>query len=106
MELRSRLLSGVFSFTSMSPYHDIMFVRSDACDRLLGWSAFAGSIVLLVGWPLNNFMARRSIRIQKGVLAARDKRMGVLNELIGAVSNPGANYDAETETTFSPGQVY
>ncbi|RDB18199.1 ATP-dependent bile acid permease [Hypsizygus marmoreus] len=53
--------------------------------QLLGWSAFAGFIVLLAGWPLNSYIARRSIRIQKGVLAARDKRMGVLNELIGAV---------------------
>ena len=53
--------------------------------RLLGISAFAGFVVLLIGWPLNNFIARRAIRIQKGVSAARDKRMGVLNELIGAV---------------------
>jgi hypothetical protein len=53
--------------------------------RLLGISAFAGFIVLLAGWPLNSYLSRRSVRIQKGVLAARDKRMGVLNELIGAV---------------------
>ncbi|EGN91771.1 hypothetical protein SERLA73DRAFT_157398 [Serpula lacrymans var. lacrymans S7.3] len=52
---------------------------------LLGVSAFAGFVVLLAGWPLNSFIARRSIRIQKGVSAARDKRMAVLNELIGAV---------------------
>lgn len=42
--------------------------------------------MLIAGWPLNSYIARRSIRIQKGVLAAKDKRMGVLNELIGAVS--------------------
>ncbi|KAF8812935.1 multidrug resistance-associated ABC transporter [Phlegmacium glaucopus] len=53
--------------------------------QLLGLSAFAGFTVLLAGWPLNSYIARRSIRIQKGVLAARDKRMGVLSELIGAV---------------------
>ncbi|THU84317.1 multidrug resistance-associated ABC transporter [Dendrothele bispora CBS 962.96] len=53
--------------------------------QLLGWSAFAGFVCLLAGWPLNAILARRSIRIQKGTLAARDKRMGVLNELIGAV---------------------
>jgi ABC-type multidrug transport system fused ATPase/permease subunit len=53
--------------------------------QLLGLSAFAGFLVLVAGWPLNSFIARRSIRIQKGVMAARDKRMGVLNELIGAV---------------------
>ena len=54
--------------------------------RLLGWSAFAGFAILLLGWPLNSFLTKRSIRIQKGVMTARDKRMGVLNELIGAVS--------------------
>ncbi|KAH8099895.1 multidrug resistance-associated ABC transporter [Cristinia sonorae] len=53
--------------------------------QLLGISAFAGFVFLIIGWPLNNFISRRSIRIQKGVSAARDKRMGVLNELIGAV---------------------
>ncbi|KAF9471237.1 hypothetical protein BDN70DRAFT_939094 [Pholiota conissans] len=53
--------------------------------QLLGFSAFAGFLVLVAGWPLNNIVARRSIQIQKGVLAARDKQMSVLNELIGAV---------------------
>jgi hypothetical protein len=37
------------------------------------------------GWPLNSYFMKRSIRIQKGLSAARDKRMGVLSELIGAV---------------------
>lgn len=40
---------------------------------------------MLVGWPLNSFLMKRSIRIQKGVSATRDKRMAVLNELISAV---------------------
>ncbi|KAF8273971.1 multidrug resistance-associated ABC transporter [Lactarius quietus] len=53
--------------------------------QLLGWSAFAGFVILLLGWPLNSFLTKRSIRIQKGVMTSRDKRMGVLNELIGAV---------------------
>ncbi len=57
------------------------------CLRLLGWSAFAGFVILVLGWPLNSFLTKRSIRIQKGVMTARDKRMGVLNELIGAVCN-------------------
>lgn len=30
-------------------------------------------------------ISKRAIRIHKGVLTARDKRMGVLNELISAV---------------------
>lgn len=52
----------------------------------MGWSAFTGFLVLLLGWPLNSLLSKRSVRIQKGTMAARDKRMGVLNELIGAVS--------------------
>ena len=54
--------------------------------RLLGWSTFAGYLVLLAGWPLNSFIMKRAIRIQKGLAVARDKRMQVVNELIGAVS--------------------
>ncbi|KAF7362389.1 hypothetical protein MVEN_00585800 [Mycena venus] len=53
--------------------------------QLLGLSAFAGFVVLLLGWPLNSYLSRRSIRIQKGVLKAKDARMGVLTELIGAI---------------------
>ncbi|KAF8626899.1 hypothetical protein AX15_004637 [Amanita polypyramis BW_CC] len=53
--------------------------------QLLGVSAFAGLVVLLAGWPLSSLIARRNIWIQKKLLAARDKRMGVLNELIGSV---------------------
>ncbi|TRM65424.1 hypothetical protein BD626DRAFT_454236 [Schizophyllum amplum] len=53
--------------------------------QLLGWSAFAGFVIIPVFWPLNSMIARRSIEIQKGVMAARDKRMGVLNELISAI---------------------
>ena len=37
------------------------------------------------GLALRRFLARRSISISKGLLAARDKRMGVLNELLGAI---------------------
>ncbi|KAH7910089.1 hypothetical protein BJ138DRAFT_1193608, partial [Hygrophoropsis aurantiaca] len=43
--------------------------------NLLGISAFAGFIALVAGWPLNSFVAKRSIRIQKGLSASRDKRM-------------------------------
>lgn len=60
----------------------ILFFRS-----LLGLSAFAGFGILLAVWPLSTFLTRRSVRIQKGLLAARDKRMGVLSELIKAVSS-------------------
>ena len=53
--------------------------------QLLGWSAFAGFLVIPVLSPLNSMIGRRSVRIQKGVSVARDKRMGVLNEVVTAV---------------------
>ena len=40
---------------------------------------------MFLSWPLTNFITSRNIRIQKGLSTARDKRMGVLNELISAV---------------------
>ncbi|TFK37278.1 multidrug resistance-associated ABC transporter [Crucibulum laeve] len=53
--------------------------------QLLGLSAFAGFTVLIVGWPLNSLLAQRRIRMHKSIVAARDKRMAILNELIGAI---------------------
>jgi ABC-type multidrug transport system fused ATPase/permease subunit len=67
-------------------YRNVYPTHAKICFSLLGWSAFAGFVILLLGWPLNSFLTKRSIRIQKGVTTARDKRMGVLNELISAVS--------------------
>ncbi|KAJ7105197.1 multidrug resistance-associated ABC transporter [Mycena epipterygia] len=53
--------------------------------QLLGWSAFSGFLVLILGWPLNSYLTKRSIRIHKGLLKARDERMGVIDELISSV---------------------
>lgn len=85
------LVASIFLYQCVPPHldfftHDLTPLFNQLSHhRLLGISAFAGFFVLILGWPLNSFIARRSIRIQKGVMAARDKRMGVLNELIGAV---------------------
>ncbi|KLO18997.1 P-loop containing nucleoside triphosphate hydrolase protein [Schizopora paradoxa] len=53
--------------------------------QLLGLSAFAGFIALLMTWPLNSIVARQTVGISKGLLTARDKRMSVLNEVIGMI---------------------
>ncbi|TBU41809.1 P-loop containing nucleoside triphosphate hydrolase protein [Dichomitus squalens] len=53
--------------------------------EILGWAAFAGFIVVLLTLPLNNMMAKRTSAIAKRTSAARDSRMGVLNELITAI---------------------
>ncbi|KAF8220228.1 hypothetical protein L208DRAFT_1335072 [Tricholoma matsutake] len=79
----SQMGSGLYFLYVGFPF--CLYINWASPSRLLRWSAFAGFVVLLAGWPLNSFIARRSIRIQKGLLAARDKWMGVLNELIGSV---------------------
>ena len=69
--------------------------------KLLGWSVFSGLVILIVFWPLNQYvhfsqwtfrgltlrrlLACRSVSISKGLSAARDECMGVLNELLGAI---------------------
>ncbi|PWN18685.1 hypothetical protein BCV69DRAFT_291227 [Microstroma glucosiphilum] len=50
--------------------------------KLLGLSAFAGYLVLIVASPLQSSLTRRMIRISKSLSAARDKRLSSLNELI------------------------
>ena len=60
---------------------------------------------MVLGWPLNSFLTRRAIRISKGLLAARDKRMGVLNELIGAV-RPQIYLHKFILTLLSKGQIH
>lgn len=50
--------------------------------QLLGWSGFAGFVILVIGAPLNSYLVRRGRDISKALLEARDKRMKVLNELI------------------------
>ncbi|KAI0003794.1 ABC transporter type 1, transmembrane domain-containing protein [Russula compacta] len=80
---RVAMTSSAMYFIYGSPFEII--IAGVFLYNLLGWSAFAGFLVLGLGWPLNSLIAKRSIRIQKGVMAARDKRMGMLNELIGAI---------------------
>ena len=84
LKVHSRSSLHVSSFTSKSP-NAFYAGTKDGHHSLLGWSAFVGFLILALGWPLNSFIARHSIRIQEAMMAARDKRMGVLNELIAAV---------------------
>nr|XP_019008083.1 ATP-binding cassette transporter [Kwoniella pini CBS 10737]OCF46864.1 ATP-binding cassette transporter [Kwoniella pini CBS 10737] len=62
-----------------------IIVASVFLYNILGWSAFAGVVVLVVATPLNSFVSKRSIAITQDLLKARDKRIGVMNELIGAI---------------------
>ncbi|KAF8162311.1 hypothetical protein K438DRAFT_1776012 [Mycena galopus ATCC 62051] len=62
-----------------------IIVGSTFLYSLLGWSAFAGFAVLIVGRPLNSYGARRQVRMQKGDMKARNGKISVVTELIGAV---------------------
>ncbi|KAI0332194.1 multidrug resistance-associated ABC transporter [Cubamyces sp. BRFM 1775] len=80
---RISLTTAALYFIYGAPFEIV--IASVFLYQILGWSAFTGFLVIILSWPLNNFVARRSVRIQKGISTVRDKRMGVLNELIGAV---------------------
>lgn len=54
---------------------------------LLGPSAFAGLAILLLAMPVNQALSKRSYAIQKLLLASRDKRLNIMNELIGAIKS-------------------
>ncbi|KAI0697630.1 multidrug resistance-associated ABC transporter [Cerioporus squamosus] len=70
---RISMTTSAMYFVYGAPFEII--IASVFLYQLLGWSAFAGFFVLVLSWPLNHFATRRSIRIQKGVSTARDKRM-------------------------------
>ncbi|KAG8933322.1 hypothetical protein FRC02_012140 [Tulasnella sp. 418] len=63
-----------------------ILIASFMLYQLLGWSAFVGFSVLVLASPLNHLLSKRGVTISRGLSAARDKRMGVLNEFIGAIS--------------------
>ena len=54
--------------------------------RLMGWSAFAGFLALLLSLPITNLVASAYYKIFTEYSVARDNRVRVLNELIGSVS--------------------
>lgn len=75
-------VSGAY-FIYSAPFEIV--VASIFLYNILGWSAFAGILVLVVAAPLNSLVSSRSVKITQDLLKARDKRIGVMNELIGAI---------------------
>jgi ABC-type multidrug transport system fused ATPase/permease subunit len=61
------------------------YLLSMSLNRLLGWSTFVGFIALLSVAPLNHYLSKRRIFISRGISAARDRRMAVMNELFVSV---------------------
>ncbi|TFK77428.1 P-loop containing nucleoside triphosphate hydrolase protein [Pluteus cervinus] len=50
--------------------------------RVLGWSALSGVAVILLAYVLNYPLARYNISITRSSWKARDRRMGLVNELL------------------------
>jgi hypothetical protein len=56
-------------------------------DSLLGVSAVAGFPPMALAVPLSRFLASMVKRNTKGILASKDERMKLLNEMFGSVRN-------------------
>ncbi|KAL6712798.1 Transporter of the ATP-binding cassette (ABC) [Lecanora helva] len=50
--------------------------------RILGWSALASIIIMILLMPLNLFIARQFTKVQKKVMAATDVRIHATNEVL------------------------
>ena len=50
--------------------------------RILGWSAIASVIMMVLAMPLNIFIAKQFSKIQKKVMAATDVRIHTTNEIL------------------------
>ncbi|CAO3665762.1 unnamed protein product [Umbelopsis ramanniana] len=53
--------------------------------NLMGWSCFVGMTVILVSMPLNSWISKRFTKVQERLMAARDKRVTLMNESLQAI---------------------
>ncbi|KAJ7499148.1 hypothetical protein FB451DRAFT_27658 [Mycena latifolia] len=53
--------------------------------NLLGLAAFSGVFFVLIFIPLNWTVAKLTVKYEKGIVTARDKRTSVVNELISSI---------------------
>ncbi|KAG6809740.1 hypothetical protein H0H92_014907 [Tricholoma furcatifolium] len=70
-------------FMYRAPFEIIL--GSISLYKLLGYAPFVGYLVLIIAYQISSYITKLNIRIQKELLAASDKRMAALNELIGAL---------------------
>ncbi|KAG8762089.1 hypothetical protein FRC11_011215 [Ceratobasidium sp. 423] len=79
----------VSRFVSMGPFiYDAPLSIIIACTmlyNLMGWTAFAGYLAMLVALPLNTIIVRRTSSFQRSVSAMRDRRMRAMNEAIQSI---------------------
>lgn len=50
--------------------------------QLLGWSAFAGFAIMIIQSPLQSYLTKRNITLNRELLKARDKRISITSETV------------------------
>ncbi|CAE6437640.1 unnamed protein product [Rhizoctonia solani] len=79
----------VARFVSMGPFiYDAPLSIIIACSmlyNLMGWTAFAGYLAMLVALPVNAIIVRQTSSLQRSVSAMRDRRMRAMNEAIQSI---------------------
>ncbi|KAG8768254.1 hypothetical protein FRC12_005683 [Ceratobasidium sp. 428] len=79
----------VSRFVSLGPFiYDAPISIIVACwmlYNLMGWTAFAGYVAMLIALPLNTIIVRRTSSFQRSVSAMRDRRMRAMNEAIQSI---------------------
>ncbi|CAE6413166.1 unnamed protein product [Rhizoctonia solani] len=79
----------VSRFVSMGPFiYDAPLSVIIACTmlyNLMGWTAFAGYVAMLIALPINTIIVRRTSSFQRSVSAMRDRRMRAMNEAIQSI---------------------
>jgi len=53
--------------------------------QILGWTCLVGLGVMALALPINHVLVKRRLRIHRKMLASRDARMEILNELFQAI---------------------
>ncbi|KAF7307832.1 ABC bile acid [Mycena kentingensis (nom. inval.)] len=81
----SRISSQVLNLHHLYGAPLAVLIGSIMLYDLLGFPAFSGFLVILLASPINSAFTRRNERIQKAMNAARDARMRVITELVGAI---------------------
>ncbi|CAE6351129.1 unnamed protein product [Rhizoctonia solani] len=79
----------VSRFVSMGPFiYEAPLSIIIACTmlyNLMGWTAFAGYVAMLIALPINTIIVRRTSSFQRSVSAMRDRRMRAMNEAIQSI---------------------
>lgn len=61
-------MASIFLYKSVP--RALIAALADVHRSILGWSAFAGIIVLAVAVPLNSFLSKRSVKVRTDAMGA------------------------------------